>query len=204
MFRDVAFPRQFAYGVTGGPEYATDLFTSPGGYEARQQHWAQSRGRWTLSFAHRTAAEIAPLLAFFRAVAQGRAYSFRFHDHTDYTFDNVIGTGDGGNPDHYLRKRYVVGSSSVYRLLRAPVASTIVVTLDGVVTTDYILVPSTGMLHFAVPPGFGVTIAASGEFDVPVRFASDTLPLQSVSVDAFTCDALELVEVLQEEPDEGA
>lgn len=203
MFRDVEFPRQFAYGVTGGPEYATDLFTSPGGYEARQQHWAQSRGRWTVSFQHRSAAEIAPLLHFFRAVAQGRAYSFRFHDHTDYTFDNVIGTGDGGNTDHYLRKLYSVGSSSVYRLLRAPVASTIVVTLDGVVTTDYTLFATTGMLRFAVPPGFGAVIAASGEFDVPVRWGSDTLHVQYVSPDAFTCDAIDLLEVLQEEPDEA-
>jgi uncharacterized protein (TIGR02217 family) len=202
MFRDVEFPREFAYGVTGGPEYATDLFTSPGGYEARQQHWRQSRGRWTVSFQHRTAAEIAPLLHFFRAVAHGRAFSFRFHDYTDYTFDNVIGTGDGGNTDHYLRKLYTSGSSSVYRLLRAPVAATLVVTLDGVVTTDYTLFAQTGMLRFAVPPAFGAVIAASGEFDVPVRCGSDRLPLQYVSVDAFTCDALELLEVLQEEPDE--
>lgn len=204
MFRDAEFPRQFAYGITGGPEYATDLFTSPGGYEARQQHWAQSRGRWTVSFANRTAAEIAPLLHFFRAVAHGRAYSFRFHDATDSTFANPIATGDGGNIDYQLLKRYTSGSSSVSRRLRAPVAATIVVTLDGALTTDYTLFANTGLLRFSVPPPFGTVIAASGAFDVPVRFAADTLPIQYVSPDAFTCDALELLEVLQEEVDLAA
>lgn len=202
MFRDAAFPRQFAYGITGGPEYATDLFTSPSGYEARQQHWTQSRGRWTLSFQHRTAAEIAPLLDFFRAVAHGRAYSFRFHDAADYTFDNPIATGDGGNTDYYLLKRYTMGGSSVQRLLSAPVAPTLEVTVNGVVTTDYTLLPK-GIVRFTVPPPFGAAIAAAGEFDVPVRFAEDRLPLQYVSANAFTSDALELVEVLPEEVDAG-
>ena len=203
MLRDASFPRTFAYGITGGPEYATDLFTSPSGYEQRSQHWAQSRGRWTLSFVNRTAAEIAPLLDFFRAVACGRAFSFRFHDHTDSTFDNIIGTGDGGNTDHYLRKLYTVGSSSVYRRITAPIAATLVVRVDGVVTTDYTLLAG-GLLRFAVPPPFGAAIAAAGEFDVPVRWAEDRLPIQSVSPDAFTCEALELVEVLAEEVEAAA
>lgn len=198
MFRDATFPRTFAYGVTGGPEYATDLFTSPSGYEARQQHWLQSRGRWTVSFQHRTAAEIAPLLTLFRAVAEGCAYSFRFHDETDDTFANPIGTGDGVTTDYPLVKIYTVGSLTASRRLSAPIVATVTVTVGGVPTTAYTLEATTGLVRFAVAPPMGAEIAAAGEFDVPVRFATDTLPLQMVSVDAVTCEALELLEVLEE------
>jgi uncharacterized protein (TIGR02217 family) len=34
---------------------------------------------------------------------------------------------------------------------------------------------STGLVTFAVPPGAGVPVTAGFEFDVPVRFDSDTL-----------------------------
>lgn len=204
MFRNVSFPREIAYGASGGPEWATDLFTSPGGWESRLAHWPVRRGRWTVSFIHRTQAQIAPLLHFFRAVAVGRGYSFRFWDFTDYQFNNTFALGDGSTATFPLQKRYVYGSLSLYVPVTKPVAASLLVAVNGIQTSAWTVDDTTGLLTFATPPASGAVLAAAGEFDRAVRFGEDRLPLTCVAPGVFSAVGIELVEVVAEELDTGS
>lgn len=199
MFRDATFPPLFGYGAEGSTEYATDLFLSPGGWEARQGHWPTRRGRWTVSFTNRTRPEIDSLLHFFRAVAVGRGYSFRFRDFTDYQFNNTIATGDGTTTTFPLQKRYEAGGLVLYVPVTKPVAATLIVALNGVQTVAYTLDAQTGMVTFPTAPVSGAVIAAAGEFDRLVRWGEDTLQVTCVAPGVFSSSGIELVEVVDEE-----
>lgn len=191
-------PPWIALGATGGPEYAVSVFTAPGGWEARVQHWPQVRGRWDISFVHRSAADIATLLAFFRAVAQGRAQNFCFTDGTDYTFHNRIGIGDGATTAFQLVKVYQSGTLTYRRPLTRPVVSTLLVAVNGVPTTAYTLAAVGGRVVFDSPPPSGAVIEARGEFEVLVRFDTDNLQITCVTLGVFSCAGLGLVELVGE------
>lgn len=204
MFRDASFPRELAYGAEGGPEWATDVFTSVSGYEKRRGHFLQNRGRWTVSLLHRTGPEIASLLHFFRCVAVGKAYSFRFRDFTDDQFANVIGTGDGVQTQFQLFKQYRLGNQFYNRILTKPVVTTVRVTVNGVSTTGFSIDAFTGMLALTPAPPSGAQLAARGEFDCVVRFETDTLRLTAVDpgpggILVFDATEITLVECLNEE-----
>lgn len=203
MFRNASFPPEFAYGASGGPEFATDLFTSPGGWESRPAHWPVRRGRWTVAFINRSKADIALLLHFFRAVGVGRGYSFRFKDWTDYQFNNTFALGDGTTSTFQLQKRYAYGSLTLYVPLTKPVAASMIVAVNGVQTTAYTVDDTTGLLTFTTPPASGATLAAAGEFERAVRFGADSLPLTCVAPGVFSAPGIELVEVGDEELDAG-
>lgn len=199
LFRDALFPKEYAYGADGGPEWSTDLFLSPGGWEARQGHWPVRRGRWTVSFQNRDKAEIDELLHFFRAVAVGRGYSFRFRDFTDYQFNNTIAVGDGTTTAFPLQKRYETGMLVLYVPITKPVAASLIVAVNGVQTVAYTLDAQTGTITFPTAPVSGAVIAAAGEFDRTVRFGEDTLTLTCVQHGVFSAAGIALVEVVDEE-----
>jgi uncharacterized protein (TIGR02217 family) len=199
LFRDVSFPVTYAYGADGGPEWSTDLFTSTGGWEARQGHWPVRRGRWQVTVNNRDKAEVDLLLHFFRAVAVGRGYSFRFRDFTDYQFNNTIALGDGSTTAFQLQKRYETGTLVLYVPLTKPVAASLIVAVNGVQTVSYTLDAMTGVVTFPSPPVSGAVIAAAGEFDRTVRFGEDTLTLTCVAPGIFSATGIEVVEVVDEE-----
>ena len=191
-------PRWIAYGATGGPEWGTAVFQAPGGWEQRAQQWAQVRGRWDVSFLNRTREETATLVAFFRAVAHGRAQSFCFVDWRDHTFANQIATGDASTSVFQLGKVYTSGSLSYTRPLTRPVLGSLEVRLNGVVTADYTVDTLSGRLSFPSAPATGVAIFATGEFEVLVRFDTDHLTVTCVAPDLFHCAGLGLVELIGE------
>lgn len=203
MFRNVTFPPEYSYGAEGGPEFATDLFLSPGGWEARQGHWPVRRGRWTVAFLNRSHAEIQPLLHCFRAVGVGRGYSFRFRDFTDYEWNNPFALGDGTTATFQLQKRYTSGDLELWVPITKPVASSMIVAINEVQTSAWTVDETTGLLTFASPPDHGAILAAAGEFDRAVRFGADTLALTCVAPGVFSSSGIELVEVVDEELDTG-
>src|SRR5690606_27702838 len=120
---------------------------------------------------------------FFRA-RRGRARGFRFRDWTDYTAQGQpIGTGDGETAVFQLAKRYESGGVAVIRPLRKPVAGTVAVYLDGAAqSSGFSVDDTTGEVTFGTAPAEGVAVTVDCEFDVPVRFDSDSL---SASIDDY-------------------
>jgi uncharacterized protein (TIGR02217 family) len=182
-FVEVQFPSDISYGSSGGPEYATDIVASVGGYEQRNINWEQARARYNVAHGVKTKAQLDALIAFFRA-RKGRAHGFRFKDWTDFQATNeTLGTGNGTQTQFQLVKRYASGSVMDVRTIAKPVAGTVQVYRNAVLQTSGVSVDTaTGVVTFTTAPAAGQVITASFQFDVPVRFDTDKL---SASLDAY-------------------
>jgi uncharacterized protein (TIGR02217 family) len=184
-FHEVRFPDTISRGARGGPERRTQIVELASGDEERNASWANSRRRYDVSYGIRRADDLAAVVAFFEA-RNGRLHGFRFRDWSDYRsglpsnvpspLDQPIGTGDGTTSTFQLVKRYTSGAQGWTRTITKPVAGSGRVALAGVEqASGWSVDTSTGVVTFAAPPGAGVAISAGFEFDVPVRFDSDTL-----------------------------
>ena len=172
MFLEERLPDLLAFGAVGGPRFLTSVGTSASGYEARADYWTLERGAWDLSYSYRTAEQTAALIAFFTAVACGRAHGFRFYDHAtgeQMGTNEFIGTGDAAEETFQLRKVYTTEGVSYARLISKPVADTVRMTLNGVETTACTVDTTTGLVTFTSPPGAGVVVRASFFFNGPLK-----------------------------------
>lgn len=184
-FHEVRFPDNISRGARGGPERRTQIVELASGDEERNASWADSRRRYDVSYGIRRADDLAAVVAFFEA-RNGRLYGFRFKDWADHRscqpsqtpspMDQQIGTGDGTTTTFQLVKRYASGGQFWTRAITKPVAGTVQIALYGVPQTGgWSVDHKTGLVSFDTAPSSGFTITAGFEFDVPVRFDSDTL-----------------------------
>jgi uncharacterized protein (TIGR02217 family) len=198
MFIEQRLPDVIAFGAVGGPRFLTSVGTSASGFEARADLWTIERGMWDLGYFNRSEEETKALIAFFVAVARGRANGFRFLDHAEGESTGVseyLGTGDGADATFQLRKAYTQGGETYYRTIYKPVAGTVTATLNGTATTAFTVSTTTGIVTFTSPPGGGVVVRASFQFDVPVRFDVDWLSLRCVEPGVCSWEGVTLSEI---------
>ncbi len=205
-FDDVKFPTAIARGANGGPERRTDVVTTASGREQRNSRWAHSRRRYNVGFGVKTLADVHAVIAFFEE-RRGRLHAFRFKDHADYkscastatpaATDQVIGTGDAVTAGFQLVKRYGSGARTYVREITAPVTGTVLVAVNGALTTDFTLNTATGVvsLNAGYIPAVGATITAGFEFDVPVRFDTDAITINLSHFEAGEIPDIPLIEV---------
>ncbi len=186
-FHEIRFPDTISRGARGGPERRTQIVELASGDEERNAAWANSRRRYDVSYGVRRADDLAAVVAFFEA-RNGRLHAFRFKDWSDYksclpsavpgATDQIIGTGDGVTTTFQLTKTYASGGQSWARVISKPVAGTATVSLNEIALgAGWSVDATTGLVTFALPPGPGFTVRAGFEFDVPVRFDTDELPV---------------------------
>ncbi|MDP3959901.1 MAG: DUF2460 domain-containing protein [Pseudorhodobacter sp.] len=184
-FHEVRFPDNISRGARGGPERRTQVVELASGDEERNASWANSRRRYDVAYGIRRADDLAAVVAFFEA-RNGRLHGFRYKDWADYKSslpsqavaptDQQIGTGTGSQHSFQLAKRYTSGAQTWVRTIAKPVAGTVRVALGMVEQLSGWTVDSTtGLITFTTAPAGGVIVRAGFEFDVPVRFDSDTL-----------------------------
>jgi uncharacterized protein (TIGR02217 family) len=137
----------------------------------------------------------------------GQLYGFRLQDFADYkscapgasvsAADQPIGTGDGATTAFQLVKTYTSGPSSWTRTIKKPVDGTALVSVGGTALTGGFSVDSTtGIVSFATAPASGAAIAAGFEFDVPVRFDTDSLAINLSNFAAGEIPSIPIVETL--------
>ncbi|HAX90910.1 MAG TPA: TIGR02217 family protein [Rhodospirillaceae bacterium] len=185
-FDEVRLPLRVRYGASGGPQFLTDIVTVQGGYEKRNQAWAQARRRFDARTGVVTAMDASLLVAFFQARA-GRARGFRLQDWSDYTSardgvsaasfdDQIIGTGDGVQTQFQLIKNYGSGGVVHARDIRKPVEGSVRIGVNGTeYETGWSVDATSGVVTFAQAPAIGAVITAGFAFDMPVRFDTDRL-----------------------------
>lgn len=192
-FLDISFPPFVARGATGGPGFSTSIVTLGSGAEQRNILWANSRGKWNISTGIRSREEMLAVIAHFHVV-KGRGYSFRFKDWNDY--DAADTTMVEVSPTVWqLVKRYNVGGYEHIRTITKPVLGTVAIKIGGSPVTPSSIDYQTGQLTFGSAPGTAPT--ATFQFDVPVRFDTDSLPVQANAWDLQIVSAIDLVEVLE-------
>jgi uncharacterized protein (TIGR02217 family) len=203
-FDDVRFPAAVARGTSGGPERRTDIVITASGGEERNSRWADSRRRYNAGFGVKSLDDIHAVIAFFEA-RRGRLRGFRWKDHMDFkscapsgsvtALDLALGTGDGATPGFQLVKRYGTGSSAYARTITRPVAGTVRVAVGGAEVTGFTVNATTGLVKFATPPPPGAAVTAGFEFDVPVRFDTDTLRINLAQIAAGDIPDIPIVEI---------
>lgn len=196
-FHEVQFPPDISYGVTGGPKYSTSIVTTKAGYEQRNIDWSQARAEYQAAHGVKTAEQMRRLIAFFRA-RRGKAYGFRFKDWADFkAVGQYIATGDGVTKTFQLKKVYVDEAGfTEERVIKKPVEHTVVVYVNNyMVTTGFTVDYTTGKITFATPLAIGDTLHADFEFDVPVRFDTDHMPVNIKEWNDYTWDSIPIVEI---------
>ncbi|MEH3102169.1 DUF2460 domain-containing protein [Sphingomonas adhaesiva] len=189
-FDDVTFPLALGREAEVTPGFSTNITTSAGGRETRNVAWTQARTRYDVGPGVRGEADVATLLAFFRA-RQGPARAFRLRDPFDWRASGeAIGTGDGVRRTFALARNY---GAAVRRITR-PVAGTVRVTVDGVATQGFAMA-ALGEVVLDAAPAAGAVVRASFDFDVPVRFAEDQLSVARATHLAGTAPSVPLIEV---------
>ena len=184
-FHEVRFPDNISRGARGGPERRTQIVELASGDEERNASWADSRRRYDVAYGIRRADDLAAVVAFFEA-RNGRLHGFRYKDWADYksalpsqaitATDQQIGTGTGSLQTFQLAKRYTSGTQTWVRTIAKPIAGTVRVALGmAEQLSGWTVDTTTGVITFTAAPAGGVIVRAGFEFDVPVRFDSDTL-----------------------------
>lgn len=183
-------PPDIEEGAQGGPEFATVIQESVSGQEQRIKVWARCRARYDIAYSVLNSEDpvgsYKAVLALFYA-HNGRLRPFRFKDWGDFQADDTwFGVGDASTTTFQLSKLYdpslillsVPGALTyqreIYLLATAPV-----IKVNGVtqtVTTHY-TIDATGLVTFTSPPPNGHALTWIGEFDIPVRFDTDHLPV---------------------------
>lgn len=185
-----AFPGCPNFGYTSQADFSVSIIRKAGGQEERNANWSRSLQVITVTVGPRMEDEIQELLEFWQAVG-GQFCGFRFKDYADFksgrvgetptrTDQPLVATTD--SPQAYqLTKRYTAGARSQDRAIYKPVQGTILIADNGALKTegvDYSIDYTTGLVDLAFTPAGALTWG--GEFDIPVRFASD-FPIELVS-----------------------
>lgn len=204
-------PEGIERGSGFGPSFRNIIQEAISGNEQRFAQWTKCRGVGDLSYGLRASddplGDFAAILALWRAHF-GSLLPFRFRDWSDYTAtDEIFGTGDGTTTTFQLSKTYdpsliLLGTAGSLFYVRditlldgAPTIS-----IDGVektVTTDY-TINSSGLVTFTSAPANTKQLTWTGQFDVPVRFDIDQLPVILNDSDLASIQSISIKEVIGE------
>ena len=175
-FDDVRFPLELGRDAEVAPTFSTAIVSGAGGAEQRNAGWAEARTFYDVGPGVRSEADIAALLAFFRA-RMGPARGFRLRDPFDFSGEGeAIGTGDGAERRFALVKHY----GDQLRRITRPVAGSVSVRVAGVATQGF-AVEAGGWVVLDAAPVAGAAVVAGFGFDVPVRFAEDRLSVTAAA-----------------------
>ena len=183
QFHDVRFPLELGFDAVGGPEFFTQVAQLASGHEQRNIQWAQGRLMYDAAAGVRSEADLATLLAFFRA-RRGQGVAFRFRDPLDWKScgpdaeiaptDQLLGVGDGTRLRFDLVKHYGVPGAEEVRRITRPVGGSARVAVDGLEVEGW-EIGEGGVLLLADAPADGAEVRAGFAFDVPMRFATDRI-----------------------------
>ncbi|QSR16698.1 DUF2460 domain-containing protein [Novosphingobium sp. KA1] len=203
-FDDVLYPIALGRDATVIPEFSTTISVTASGFERRNSLWSNARLRFDVGPGVRSDAELGELIAFFRA-RRGPARGFRLRDPSDFSSngmtglpaaaDQLLGIGDGLRADFALIKHYGSEEALQVRRITRPDVSSLTVALDGTVQVGNWRLLPLGVIVFETAPPAGARISAGFEFDVPVRFAEDSLEIAGSAFAAGEAPSVPVVEI---------
>lgn len=174
-----------AYGTQGGPTWKTRKVGLRSGILRRNPLRSRPLYRFAVIYRNLQPEDHAGVIAAFNACFGG-VHSFRLKDWADFEAvdQQMSALGTGAEQTLQLRKLYTFGNQTVARLIRKPVAGTVIVESNGAPIAA-VIDSTTGMATYTA--GSGELVTWSGEFDVPVMFEDDEL---SFSNDDRSADGL--------------
>lgn len=166
-FVDARFPDAISYDAIERLRHNTSVVRVNSGARSANKNWAFPLREFDVSHVMRIKSYMDTLVAFNLAVAEGMANTFRYKAWADYSATEAQGIVTLISGDNYqMYRRYTFGAQSKDRKITLPVSGTITVAGGGTYSIAY----TTGIITRtggAAPTGW------SGQFDVPVYFATD-------------------------------
>lgn len=188
-----------SYGFSGGPNFLTSKVRLRSGVTRRNAERSLPLYKYRAPYNAIKDEHHSVVISVYLA-CQG-IHSFRFKDWADYQLnDVVIGTADGTTDQEIqIVKPYTFGNTTLNRVIKKPVDSTVFTIANGYVsnavalsvtandtpiafTCDY----ATGIITLTGTDGH--VIRVTGEFDVPVYFEDDFLDFDFVNFGAHTTE----------------
>lgn len=208
-FHEVRFPTAISFGSSGGPERRTEIVVLGSGHEERNTRWADSRRKFNAGYGVKNLDDLHSAISFFEE-RRGKLYGFRWKDHTDFLScpplmtitnqDQFLGEGDGVQTDYQLTKQYGTDHAPYIRKITKPVEDTLILAVDNIPKTmglDFQINSTTGIVSFLPGsiPQTGQVITAGFEFDIPVRFDTDSLKINMSRFNAGEIPDIPIIEV---------
>lgn len=197
-FIEKQFPVDISYGSSGGPEYFTEVLNTTSGSEIRSSKIYNPKMKFNISTGVKNKQQIDQIIQFFRC-CKGRNIAFRYKDWNDFKGQNEpMKTIDDNTLQ--LLKTYNLNEKIVEeRIITKPVKNTVIIQLNGEIIPDTQLNIdyTTGritLLNHKVNQR-NTRFTANFEFDVPVRFNTDYLPVTIENNNFYSLPEIELVEV---------
>lgn len=205
-------PEGIERGSKFGPTFRNVIQEAISGNEQRFAQWTKCRGVGDLSYgllrSDDPLGSYVAILALWRAHF-GSLYPFRFRDWSDYTAtDELFANGDGSTTSFQLVKTYdpsqiLLGSPGTLFYVRSITlpTGTPTIKIDGVTKTpgvDYNIIDNAGIVGFTSAPAGGTNLTWTGQFDVPVRFDIDQLPVVLNEADLAAISSIPIKEVIGE------
>lgn len=214
-------PEDIERGAVGGPRFNTTVLELESGFEKRNVNWTQARGEWDVGYGLLLKFEepgsnfsvvLDDLINFFY-IMQGKAFSFRFKDWSDYEIaiqngvdqtPQQIGLGDDSTTTFQVFKRYASAGTIFDRTITKLVSGTVEVFIDGVKQVSGFTVDhDRGLVDFTVAPastggtgpGGEEVVAVRCEFDVHARFDTDDLKMNMEVFNAGSWPNIPVVEL---------
>lgn len=221
---DVLFPTNFSAGSSFGPGLDTSIIELQAGAEERIAKWGGGgKRRYNLAYRLRKPSDLYIVQRFFLARV-GAANTWRLKDWSDYATsptasthlpgdvavtnnDVQIGIGDGVQTQFQLFKEYPSGAQNVTRNIELPVASTVVVAVDGMAQTqgaDYTVNETTGIILFTTIPASPLVVTAGFEFETKARFGREVDLSMDIDLDEFNIGSIGDISAVEVLPGELA
>lgn len=167
------------YGWEGTPQFNTGIDDLQNGDETRNGNWVYARHVYTAPFLNITKDAYRQIRKMFY-VCRGMLHAFRFKDYLDFEADEAeFAIANGTDAEFQLGKFSQVDGAEYFRPIYAvAIGRPFAIYANGVLVSasDYVVNGRTGRVLFDTPPAGGTILTWSGEFDVWVRFATDTIP----------------------------
>lgn len=197
-FLEKRFPIDISYGSSGGPEYYTDVLSTTNGCEIRSSKIYTPKMKFNISTGIKNRQQMNDIIHFFRC-CKGRKMGFRYKDWGDFYGQNekvkvidqhTIQLIKTYNLDHDIIEE---------RIITKPVQNTVIIQINNQVipTTQLNINYITGRITLLnqIINDSNSKITADFEFDVPVRFDTDYLPVTRENYNFYSLPNIELVEV---------
>lgn len=197
-FMKTLFPTDISHGSVGGPEFLTEVVEMRSGLEQRNCVRKVPRARYNIGYGIKTQEQLDRVRAL-HYIARGRAYGFLFRDPIDSKAVLAnLGIGDGITKKFPITKTYRLGDYTFTRRITKPVREGFQVFVAGKENDTWKLDDDLGFLMLNEPLQRGKIVQASFDFNVPVRFETDYLPVKLEGHNIVSLYDIELREILHE------
>lgn len=187
------------YGFEGGPTYSTNIVSLRNGHERRNAMRDQPLHTYNTSF-NNISKEAARNVKRMFMMCRGMAKAFKFKDYLDFEADQEdFSVGDGSKKIFQLSKVTVIDGIQYFRNIYSVRPGIKIYDNDVEVTSGVTVDYDRGVITFENAPQVGHILSWSGEFDIWVRFNTDSLSFTIDSIDA-TNGMITLIEVAPPPP----